>query len=169
MTEALTTARTSRGIAVADDRRTDLVPAKITPAKTGSSGSPPGTGDRTGRGGDGRRRRLGPGRPVPFGRLLGPALLIAAWWAASAAGVLDPRILSGPGSVVSTAVDLVADGRLQGNVLISLQRAGLGLFFGVAAGVALAVVAGLSRTGEYLVDGPLQIKRAIRPWRCCRC
>ncbi|MFF1957809.1 ABC transporter permease [Streptomyces sp. NPDC058220] len=107
------------------------------------------------------RRRLGPGRSVPFGRLLGPALLVAVWWAASALGALDPRILSGPGAVVATAVDLIADGRLQDNVLISLQRAGLGLLFGVAAGVTLAVVAGLSRAGEYLVDGPLQIKRAI--------
>lgn len=108
-----------------------------------------------------RRGRLGPARPVPFGRLLGPALLVTAWWAASAGGLLDPRILSGPGTVATTAFDLVADGRLQGNVLISLQRAGLGLLFGVAAGVTLAVAAGTSRTGEYLVDGPLQIKRAI--------
>ncbi|WP_328942387.1 ABC transporter permease [Streptomyces sp. NBC_00250] len=108
-----------------------------------------------------RRRRLGPGRSVPFGRLLGPVLVVALWWAASAAGHLDPRILSGPGTVVSTAVELIADGRLQGNVLVSLERAGLGLLLGVASGVLLAVIAGLSRTGEYLVDGPLQIKRAI--------
>lgn len=107
------------------------------------------------------RRRLGPGRAVPFGRLIGPVLLIALWWFASAVGYLDPRILSGPGTVLSTASDLVSSGRLQDNVLISLQRAGLGLFFGVSAGVLLAVAAGLSRTGEYLLDGPLQIKRAI--------
>lgn len=161
MTEALTPARASRGIAVADARRTQDPAAGRPAAEPSGGGRPPGPGDRTDRAGDRRRRRLGPGWSVPFGRLLGPALLILAWWAASAAGVLDPRILSGPGSVVSTAVDLVADGRLQGNVLISLQRAGLGLLFGVVAGVTLAVVAGLSRTGEYLVDGPLQIKRAI--------
>ncbi|MEV2261406.1 ABC transporter permease [Streptomyces anulatus] len=109
----------------------------------------------------GTRRRLGPGRTVPFGRLIGPVLLVALWWAASASGHLDPRILSGPGSVLSTAADLVATGRLQDNVLISLQRAGLGLLFGATAGVVLAVTAGLSRSGEYLLDGPLQIKRAI--------
>jgi sulfonate transport system permease protein len=107
------------------------------------------------------RRRLGPGRPVPFGRLLGPVLLVAVWWAASALGILDPRILSGPPAVVSTASSLIADGRLADSALISLQRAGLGLLFGALAGVGLAVVAGLSRLGEYLVDGPLQIKRAI--------
>ncbi|MFB8026180.1 ABC transporter permease [Streptomyces sp. NPDC056465] len=109
----------------------------------------------------GTRRRLGPGRALPFGRLIGPALLVLVWWAASASGHLDPRILSSPGTVYSTAVDLVATGRLQDNVLVSLQRAGLGLVLGVSAGVILAVAAGLSRSGEYLLDGPLQIKRAI--------
>ncbi|HBF84131.1 MAG TPA: ABC transporter permease, partial [Streptomyces sp.] len=109
----------------------------------------------------GTRRRLGPGRALPFGRLIGPVLLVAVWWAASASGHLDPRILSSPATVLSTAADLLSTGRLQDNVLISLQRAGLGLFFGVTAGVVLAVAAGLSRSGEYLLDGPLQIKRAI--------
>jgi sulfonate transport system permease protein len=109
----------------------------------------------------GTRRRLGPGRAVPFGRLLGPVLVVALWWASSALGYLDPRILSGPGRVWSTALDLIQDGRLQDNVLTSLQRAGLGLLFGVLAGVVLAVAAGLSRTGEYLLDGTLQVKRAI--------
>lgn len=109
----------------------------------------------------GTRRRLGPGRAIPFGRLLGPVLVVAVWWAASALHYLDPRILSGPGAVGSTALDLVRNGRLQDNVAISLQRAGLGLFFGVLSGVVLAVTAGLSRFGEYLLDGTLQVKRAI--------
>lgn len=109
----------------------------------------------------GTRRRLGPGRAVPFARLTGPALVVLIWWAASASGYLDPRILSGPGTVASTAVDLIRSGRLQSNVAVSLQRAGLGLLFGVLAGVVLAVAAGLSRIGEYLLDGTLQVKRAI--------
>ncbi|MFD5204308.1 ABC transporter permease [Streptomyces sp. NPDC058375] len=144
---------------------TDLLPTARSggPAVLTKGAPPPSdTADRAGPAvARGTRRRLGPGRAVPFGRLLGPVLLVALWWAASASGYLDPRILSGPGSVVSTATDLVATGRLQDNVLISLQRAGLGLLFGVTAGVVLAVTAGLSRSGEYLVDGPLQIKRAI--------
>ncbi|MGW5353080.1 ABC transporter permease [Streptomyces sp. NPDC004031] len=108
-----------------------------------------------------RRRRLGPGKAIPFARLAGPVLLVLVWWASSALGYLDPRILSGPGTVASTFVDLVRSGRLQDNMLVSLQRAGLGLLFGVLAGVALAVAAGLSRIGEYLLDGTLQVKRAI--------
>ncbi|MFD4023651.1 ABC transporter permease [Streptomyces sp. NPDC058576] len=145
MTDLLPTARPG-GLALLTE---DAPPAEDTAGRAGPAAA------------RGTRRRLGPGRPIPFGRLLGPVLLVALWWAASASGHLDPRILSGPGSVISTAADLVATGRLQDNVLISLQRAGLGLLFGVTAGVVLAVTAGLSRSGEYLLDGPLQIKRAI--------
>ncbi|MFF3841066.1 ABC transporter permease [Streptomyces sp. NPDC001930] len=159
MTDALTDVRTRVPAGVpAPPREQD---GTRTPAARKPAAAPPATGPVSRSGIQRRRRRLGPGRSVPFGRLLGPALVIALWWVASAAGYLDPRILSGPGTVVSTAVELIADGRLQGNVLVSLQRAGLGLLLGVASGVLLAVIAGLSRTGEYLVDGPLQIKRAI--------
>ncbi|MGW1025263.1 ABC transporter permease [Streptomyces sp. NPDC002577] len=136
-------------------------PEKLVAATAGATTLRKPAGDAAPRAARGPRRRLGPGRSLPFGRLIGPALLIAVWWAASAFGYLDPRILSGPGSVLSTAADLVSTGRLQDNMLISLQRAGLGLFFGVAAGVILAVAAGLSRSGEYLFDGTLQVKRAI--------
>ncbi|WP_028921741.1 ABC transporter permease [Pseudonocardia acaciae] len=107
------------------------------------------------------RRRLGPGPRVPGALALGPLLLLLAWLVASATGVLDPRTLSAPWTVVTTAAELVADGRLQSNLLTSLRRAGLALLLGVGAGVALALVAGLSRIGEAVVDGPIQVKRAI--------
>lgn len=148
MTELLTNTRT-----------TSPATTIAAPGRAGGPGPAPGT--KTTAPPRSTRRRLGPGRAIPFGRLIGPVLVIALWWSASAIGYLDPRILSGPGTVLSTASDLISTGRLQDNVLISLQRAGLGLFFGVSAGVLLAVAAGLSRTGEYLLDGPLQIKRAI--------
>ncbi|MEU7767115.1 ABC transporter permease [Nocardia sp. NPDC049190] len=107
------------------------------------------------------RRRLGPGRPIPFGVAWGPVLLIVAWVAGSASGTLDPETLPAPWTVAATAGDLLADGRLPSNLLTSVQRAGIGLVLGVAIGLALALLAGLSRIGEALVDGPIQIKRAI--------
>ncbi|QBS44144.1 ABC transporter permease [Nocardia sp. CS682] len=107
------------------------------------------------------RPRLGPGRPIPFGAAVGPTLLIAAWVLGSASGTLDPETLPAPWTVAETAGDLLADGRLQSNLLTSVQRAGYGLVLGVAVGLVLALVAGLSRVGEALVDGPIQIKRAI--------
>ncbi|MEV6751493.1 ABC transporter permease [Streptomyces sp. NPDC051214] len=108
-----------------------------------------------------RRRRLGPGRPVPYGWAIGPLLLLALWSVGSAAGFIDARNLSAPWTVVSTAGDLIAEGRLQSNLATSAERAALGLLFGTAGGLALAVIAGLSRIGEGVIDGPVQIKRAI--------
>ncbi|MEU3015462.1 ABC transporter permease [Nocardia asteroides] len=107
------------------------------------------------------RRRLGPGTPIPFGFALGPGLLVGAWVLGSASGAIDPETLPAPWTVAQTAGDLIADGRLQSNLLTSLQRAALGLALGVTIGVVLALVAGLSRLGEAIVDGPVQIKRAI--------
>lgn len=107
------------------------------------------------------RRRLGPGKPIPFGFALGPVLLIGTWVIGSAIGAIDPETLPAPWTVAQTAGDLIADGRLQSNLLTSLQRAAIGLVLGVAIGVVLALVAGLSRIGEAVVDGPVQIKRAI--------
>ncbi|HSU46572.1 MAG TPA: ABC transporter permease [Arthrobacter sp.] len=105
-------------------------------------------------------RRLGPGRRRRLA-WVGPAALLLLWTVSSATGLLDPRILSEPWTVVATAGELISDGRLQENLAISAQRAGLGLFFGILVGAALALLAGLSRVGEALIDGPVQIKRAI--------
>ncbi|WP_216909138.1 ABC transporter permease [Nocardia sp. NBC_01377] len=107
------------------------------------------------------RPRLGPGRAIPGGIAIGPVLLIAAWVIGSATGSLDPETLPAPWTVAQTAGDLIADGRLQSNLLTSVQRAGWGLGIGVLVGLVLALVAGLSRVGEAVVDGPIQIKRSI--------
>ena len=106
-------------------------------------------------------RRLGLRRAIHVHGALGPALLLVAWGLLSATGVLDPRALPAPWTVVRTFHDLIASGRLQADLLTSAQRAALGMFIGVPAGVALALIAGLSRLGEAVVDGPIQIKRAV--------
>ncbi|OZC97237.1 ABC transporter permease [Rhodococcus sp. 06-235-1A] len=106
-------------------------------------------------------RRLGPGKPIPYGLAVGPVLLLLLWVISSAAGWLDPQTLPAPWTIYQAAAELIADGRLQSNLLTSVQRAGISLVLGVAIGVVLALVAGLSRLGEAVVDGPVQIKRAI--------
>lgn len=108
-----------------------------------------------------RTRRLGPGRSVPGGAAVGLLALLAVWSAGSAVGLVDPRTLSAPWTVVTTARDLLADGRLQENLAVSAGRASAGLALGIVAGTLLALVSGLSRWGEALIDGPVQVKRAI--------
>ena len=107
------------------------------------------------------RRRLGPGEPIRFGGLIGIAVLLGAWVVGSATGLLDPRTLTEPWTVVQTAGTLVENGRLQESLVTSGLRAASGLGLGVAIGTVLAVVSGLSRIGESLIDGPIQVKRSI--------
>jgi sulfonate transport system permease protein len=63
--------------------------------------------------------------------------------------------------VVTTAADLIGQGRLQRNLTTSGLRAIEGLAFGIPAGIAVALISGLSRLGEYLFDGLVQIKKSI--------
>ncbi|QJU58785.1 ABC transporter permease [Sphingomonas sp. AP4-R1] len=108
-----------------------------------------------------RRQRLSPGKPARYGTLLGPALLLLYWSVLSVTGWLDPRILPAPWTAITTAIDLIREGRLQENLAISAWRAMTGLGFGVAIGVALAWLSGLSLLGGYVIDGLVQIKRGI--------
>ncbi len=107
------------------------------------------------------RRRLGPGAPIRFGGLIGIGVLLAAWVVGSATGVLDPRTLTEPWTVLQTAGMLIETGRLQESLVTSGIRAALGLGLGVVAGTILALISGLSRVGESLIDGPIQVKRSI--------
>ncbi|MFI9149671.1 ABC transporter permease [Streptomyces sp. NPDC053367] len=108
-----------------------------------------------------RRRGLAPGRRLPATRLIGPLLLLALWAAASAAGRLDANAIPAPWTVVETGARLWTDGTLPDDILTSLQRAASGFAIGLTAGVALALASGLSRVGEALIDGTVNLNRAI--------
>jgi sulfonate transport system permease protein len=103
------------------------------------------------------RRLVSPG----IGRLLGPALLVLLWFAATGLGWVDARTLASPQQVWDAGRRLAEAGALQENLTVSLQRAMLGLAIGVAAGLVLAVLSGLFRSGEYLIDANLQILRSL--------
>ena len=107
------------------------------------------------------RRRLGPGRRIRYAFWVGPTVLLAVWAAGSAAGLISPAILTAPWDVAAAFRDQWTDHDLLGNILSSLMRAAVGLAFGILAGAVLAVLSGLSRAGESLIDGPIQIKRSI--------
>nr|WP_239069962.1 ABC transporter permease [Streptomyces sp. SID13666] len=106
-----------------------------------------------------RRRHV----PRWLRRTAGPLLLLALWQVLSSTGVLEPDILASPGTIARAGKELIADGTLPSAMLVSLQRVALGLVFGVLAGTALALVSGLSRLGEDLVDASVQMLRTV-PW-----
>jgi sulfonate transport system permease protein len=114
-----------------------------------------------------QRQRIQPAtdkrRGVPRGirRMAGPVLLIAIWHILSVTGILPAEALAGPATVLSSAAKLWGTGELPAAMLASLRRALTGLAIGGSIGVALAVVSGLFRLGEDLVDSTMQMLRTI--------
>jgi sulfonate transport system permease protein len=106
-------------------------------------------------------RRLGPGRRLPYARLVGPLLLLAVWSLSSAAGFLDPRVLPAPWTVLHTGADRWLHGTLSSDTTDSLWRAAQGFVIGLVVGVTLALIAGLSRVGEAVIDGTVQVNRSV--------
>lgn len=99
--------------------------------------------------------------PRPLRRSLGPVLLLALWWWASVTGRLDEKTLAGPGAVARTGWAMLQSGELQEALWVSLQRVLWGLGYGVTIGVVLAVLAGLFRLGEDIIDSNVQILRTV--------
>ncbi|MFD5764613.1 ABC transporter permease [Streptomyces sp. NPDC127049] len=110
-------------------------------------------------------RRTGRRVVVPrwLRRAVGPVLLLLVWQVSSATGVLAPEVLASPGTIARSAGGLVADGTLPNAMGVSLRRVAAGLLIGGAVGVTLALLSGLSRLGEDLVDATVQMLRTV-PW-----
>ncbi|RFC76694.1 ABC transporter permease [Streptomyces sp. AcE210] len=94
-------------------------------------------------------------------RTSGPVLLLILWQLLSSTGVLTPDVLASPGTIARVAGDLVSDGSLPNAMAVSLQRVAIGLLFGVVVGTGLALVSGLFRIGEDLVDASVQMLRTV--------
>ncbi|WP_030663903.1 ABC transporter permease [Streptomyces cellulosae] len=94
-------------------------------------------------------------------RTTGPLVLLALWQLLSSTGVLTPDVLASPGRIAQVGRDLIADGSLPSAMGTSLQRVAVGLLLGTVVGTGLALVSGLFRIGEDLVDAPVQMLRTV--------
>jgi sulfonate transport system permease protein len=114
-------------------------------------------------GADRSRRRL-PGAGLL--RLVSPILLVGLWQLLSSTGVLPASKLVSPATIAHTAYSLVVTssptyGTLQGSLLVSAERWGIGFGLGVAIAILLAILTGLSRIAETTLDPIVQALRSI--------
>jgi sulfonate transport system permease protein len=105
----------------------------------------------------GRRR----GVPRLVRRTAVPVVLVLLWHVLSVSGVLPESVLAGPKTVVSSTVELLASGELQAAMLASLRRALSGLLIGGSIGTVLAILSGLTRLGEDMIDSTVQMLRTV--------
>ncbi|MDT0439210.1 MULTISPECIES: ABC transporter permease [Streptomyces] len=104
-----------------------------------------------------RRTRI----PRWLRRTTGPLLLVAVWQLLSSTGVLSTDVLASPGRIARVAADLIDDGSLASAMGTSLRRVALGLLLGILIGGGLALLSGLFKVGEDLVDAPVQMLRTV--------
>lgn len=95
-----------------------------------------------------------------------PLALVGLWAGVSAAGLVDPALLSPPLVVLRTAVEDVASGAVPLALAATLSRALLGAAIGVGAGFLTGTLLGLSglarRIGDPTINGARQI--ALFAW-----
>jgi sulfonate transport system permease protein len=94
-------------------------------------------------------------------RTTGPLVLLALWQLLSSTGVLASDVLASPGRIAEVGWDQIDSGSLTSAMATSLQRVAIGLLLGTVIGTGLALVSGLFRIGEDLVDAPVQMLRTV--------
>jgi sulfonate transport system permease protein len=94
-------------------------------------------------------------------RIVGPIAVLILWQVVCSAGVFTSYEVASPIAVFDAGRQLAAEGVLVPNLLISLRRVAIGLGLGVGIGVVLAVLSGLFRIGEDLLDPVVQAARAV--------
>lgn len=104
-----------------------------------------------------------PGWPRGLSRLTGIVALLVLWWASTTFGWLSQDLVPSPQGICATLAEMLRSGELGEAMALSLRRVSLGFGCGLAAGVGLALVSGLLRAGEDLVDAPMQMLRTL-PW-----
>ncbi|GAV38796.1 ABC transporter permease [Streptomyces acidiscabies] len=101
--------------------------------------------------------------PRSVRRSAGPVGLVLLWFLTSATGLLPESVLASPVDVLKQAVELTKSGELPSAVAASGRRAATGFVIGAVVALTLALLAGLFRLGEDVIDSSMGMFRAI-PW-----
>lgn len=92
---------------------------------------------------------------------MGPLAVVVLWYVLSVTGVVSTAVLSSPVDVVRAGSEMIASGELPSAIGTSVVRVLYGFLFGSTTAVVLALIAGLFRLGEDLVDSSVGMFRTI--------
>lgn len=84
-----------------------------------------------------------------------PVLLLVVWEIGAAVGLLDVRLFPAPSTIAGTAWELVRDGQLQSELMVSTWRVAAGFALGSGLGVIVGAATGLSATVRRLLEPTL--------------
>lgn len=90
-----------------------------------------------------------------------PIAILILWEAGARSGFIEARTLPAPSQVAVAFWESAKSGELGRNVLISFERAMIGLAIGGGLGFLLGILTGVSRHAELLLDSGLQMLRNV--------
>ena len=93
--------------------------------------------------------------------LVVPAVLLGAWEAATASGMVTASVLPPPMQVVRTLLDMAATGEMARAVGATASRLAIGFVIGVGAGTLLGALTGGFRLARRLLDPLIQALRSV--------
>ena len=97
-------------------------------------------------------------------RLIVPWLLpifLIIWWYLATINTTNASIIPAPGKVWNRAVSMIKTGQLQEYTAVSTQRALLGLLIGGGIGLVLAILTGISKTADIILNTTIQMLRTV--------
>lgn len=94
--------------------------------------------------------------------VLGVLVTFLAWWAVTAAGLVNERILLGPADLFERATRLNW-GQMANHGAVSLYRVLMGFVAGGGLGILVGIITGWNRHARRLLIGPLELLRPIPP------
>lgn len=101
--------------------------------------------------------------PRPVRRAIGPVSVLVLWWLLNVTGAMPSSVLAGPAEVLRAGWQLIENGQLPTAMGVSAERVAEGFLLGAVIGTVLAVISGLFRIGEDIVDSTVGMLRTL-PW-----
>ncbi len=111
-----------------------------------------------------RPLRVGAARQIDvraLRRFASPVVLVLLWQLGSSTGFIPASKLAAPSAILAAFWSLTISGELLRHLTVSLTRVSVGLLIGVGIGVLLALIVGLSRIGDDVVDPTMQMLRTL--------
>lgn len=99
--------------------------------------------------------------PRDWRGLVLPVLLLVVWWAVTALGWVNTKLIVPPLGVLETAVKTLSQADFYNGVLASLARDLTGFTIGASAGVGIGTLIGMSRWAERLIGPTFHTLRQI--------
>ncbi len=90
-----------------------------------------------------------------------PLLFVLLWQLGSSSGIIPAAKLAAPTAILSAFWTLAVSGALWSDLIVSVGRVAAGFAIGITLGVSLALVVGLSRPGDFVLDPLLQMFRTL--------